>query len=418
MKSMKLLEVEKESIKKVHFYTSRRKWQNDFLSLDYDGFRFHPIFENNYDGEVNLLRTKLSFNYLRKNKYFIYIISSLRFIEKTFFTGFSLKSFRFYDGAISTSFIRNTKTNYLIYVENPSSIINYNYNVSTSILNCLFKKNFVYNSEKENFKGFVFFSHFSKETFYKYYNNLIPYDYKCLGVVYPFTFNNPLITEQRLIFRSKEEKINLLYISSLFSLKGGCEIIEAFLILAKKYNVYLSIVTETKTIPDKYYEIILKSNRINLLENKLNNSELQSLYSVSHILLHPTLMDSTAIVVMEALKSGMPVISTDTFAVNEYIIHGLNGFLIENPIKAFNSNFNLNRPIKFFGNKNIAHFIDEYKRTNIFHFMIKDILYYSELIIQDYQNFSLNAFRLATESEFEEEKTKSHWSNIIKNHLF
>lgn len=409
---------------KIYYSKIRRKWENDFLMLNYSDFDFLPKIKIDHDNVKILqkyIRLKLilkgSFLYpvfLNILKFASKVSSFLRYLELSIFTGLHLNSFSRFDGAVLRSFIRTSKINYLIYVENPASIINYDYKVNTSYLRCMFRNNFIKNIQKKNFKGFVFFSYFSKEIFYKYYEDLIEYEHKFKGVIYPFTLNNSYIVEPYSKSLLTKSEIKLLFISSLFSLKGGCEVLEAFKILEDCHSLSLTIVTNSKTIPERYLSIISESNNISLKENQLNNEELQKLYFDCHVLLHPTSMDSTAIVVMEALKSGLPVIASDIFAISEYIDHGTNGFLIENSIKFFDKDFKINESIDF---KNAAVTLDNYKSMNIDSYIVRDIVHYCNLVFKDYSYYSLNAYKSAMKSEFEEKYIFEKWEQIIKNEL-
>lgn len=403
-------------MKKIYFHKKRRKWQNDFLRIKYDNFEFFPKVLINYDNQnLNFNYIDKSLSYLKSISYIRKIYDAVKFLQMTFFVGIKLKDSKKMDGAILHTFIRNRKVNYGIYIENPSSIINYDYRVNTSILSILFKKRFVSMANKKTFKGFIFYSNYSKEVFYRYYSDLIPYEFKNLGIIYPFNFNNPLLDRSKFTPKTNLSSVRLLYVSSLFSLKGGCEILEAFKILSVNHDLFLTIVTDSNTIPNNYHSIIANSGKIKLIENKLKNSELQRLYFESHILLHPTIMDSSAIVVMEALKSGLPVVASNTFAIGEYITHGINGFLIENPIKFYNNDFYLNKPIEFFGNKNAASIFDRYKQSNLYQYIVNDIVNYCDLIISDYSYYSLNAYELSMKSMFEEKNIFQQWNDLIND---
>jgi glycosyltransferase involved in cell wall biosynthesis len=60
----------------------------------------------------------------------------------------------------------------------------------------------------------------------------------------------------------------------------------------------------------------------------LPHQSIQELMSTHDVLIFPTLDESLGWVAVEAALSGMPVISTDIYAIPELIIHGKTGFLI------------------------------------------------------------------------------------------
>lgn len=49
------------------------------------------------------------------------------------------------------------------------------------------------------------------------------------------------------------------------------------------------------------------------------------------ILIFPTVYESLGMVALEALSAGLGIITTDTFALREFVHHDKNGYLIENP---------------------------------------------------------------------------------------
>lgn len=53
------------------------------------------------------------------------------------------------------------------------------------------------------------------------------------------------------------------------------------------------------------------------------------LYHLTDIYLYPTRLDGIGLTIMEALASGLPVVTTDNPPMNEFVIQGVNGFLIK-----------------------------------------------------------------------------------------
>lgn len=413
--------------KKIYYPYPRRKWENDIINCEFQLFDLVPKAEISHD-EQRIPNDKTIKERLKKYngiKNLIKLKNYLKLKYDKYIPKFRVEKIGKYDGIITTQlFFKNSQYNkkpYICYVENSHSVLGYDYSkyvkqkyskkIKNELLKCI---------DDEYFRGFVFYSYRSKKGFYQYFNEVIDNNYKFLDVIYPYVKDNMLINKEVILGKSRsidKRTIELLYISSMFSLKGGCEIIEAFKKLDQKYNIKLNIVTRIDSIPRKYKDMINNSNNIILIENKLNNNELQQLFYKSHILLHPTFMDSTAIVVMEALKSGLPVIATDTFAIPEYIEHGKNGYLIENPIKYWDLNLKIQEPNEFFGSKNTASLIDSYKSNTLYNYFIDDICCYCEKIIADYENFSINAYNSSFNSEFSEKLIYDKWEKVINENL-
>ena len=411
----------------IYYPYPRRKWENDLVNNRFELFEINPKANINFDEEIdfnnNLIKRKLKkIKYVRK---LLKFRNYLREKSNSYIPKLKIKDAYNYDGIISTQSFFNinskNKKPYVCYIENSHSILGYDYSKYQNIkYTDKMKREIKECINDESFKGFIFYSYRSQNGFYKYYHDIIPDNYKFLDVIYPYVKDNKLVNEKSILTKVNniyKNPIELLYISSMFSLKGGCEIIEAFAKLRDKYDIKLNIVTNIDTIPLKYKSIINSSNDIIVYENKLNNDKLQQLYSKCHILLHPTFMDSTAIVIMEALKAGLPVITTDTFAIPEFINHGENGFLIENPIKFWDMDYKIQEPDSFFGSVKTAYLLDKYKSNTLYNYFIENIYEYTIEIINNYKKFALNAYNMSMKSQFSEKSIYNKWNDIICSNL-
>jgi glycosyltransferase involved in cell wall biosynthesis len=131
----------------------------------------------------------------------------------------------------------------------------------------------------------------------------------------------------------KEKTITLLYVASLFEDKGGLEVLKAFDILRKRYDVRL----------------IVKADVPNYLKEKFNFKEIQYypykseilprhkllkyFFAKSDIFVYPTYFDIFGLCLLDALAVGLPIVTTDVFAVLEIVEDGKNGFLIHSPLR-------------------------------------------------------------------------------------
>jgi glycosyltransferase involved in cell wall biosynthesis len=110
-----------------------------------------------------------------------------------------------------------------------------------------------------------------------------------------------------------------------FYMKGGHNLLKAFQILNKKYdNIQLRI---KGTIP-KHLRKNLKN--ITFTEENLPREEFYKKFLYEpDVYVQPTLVDTFAIAVIEAMSTGLPVVATNLFAMPEIIEDGKNGFLIK-----------------------------------------------------------------------------------------
>lgn len=124
---------------------------------------------------------------------------------------------------------------------------------------------------------------------------------------------------------------NFLFIAREFIPKGGSEAAKALQILRKTHKDSKLIIVGEK--PPK--EILALSGVH--YEGFLNKSvpqekkKLIEIFKKSVALVHPTLKDTNTLVINELAYYGCPAISSNRFAISEYIKEGETGYLLENP---------------------------------------------------------------------------------------
>jgi len=115
-----------------------------------------------------------------------------------------------------------------------------------------------------------------------------------------------------------------------FYVKGGLETINTFEKL-QKYFKNITLVIRC-AVPKELLKRVKNNSRIELIEHRLSDEELASLYSKSDILLCPShvymLMSW-----LESMSYGLPIIALDTYAAKDYIKQDINGFLIPPSLK-------------------------------------------------------------------------------------
>lgn len=158
--------------------------------------------------------------------------------------------------------------------------------------------------------------------------------------------------------RTSTETINFIFVSNQFIIKGGIELVNAFIKLSEELpQARLSIITN---LPDDYYSLVNSCNAIKYYEAFLNREEVNEIMRNSDVLVHPTYFDSFGMVIQEALGSGLAIISTDIFAIKEMVWHNRNGILLNPPISSWKG-FS---PGKLFGHENVVGEIMKTPRAN------------------------------------------------------
>lgn len=126
-----------------------------------------------------------------------------------------------------------------------------------------------------------------------------------------------------------KNKLSLLYISTMFELKGGPVVLESFKLLKSKIDAELHVIGE---IPSKKEYLVDGVNYHGFLRksDKEQLAKLTYLFQNASFLIHPTFTDTNPIVISELNYFGCPAISSNLFGIPELIIHNKTGFLLEN----------------------------------------------------------------------------------------
>lgn len=119
--------------------------------------------------------------------------------------------------------------------------------------------------------------------------------------------------------------VQLLFVGGDFARKGGATLLEAFhnLPAAIKARTHLHIVTKTQGLD------VRGDKNIHIYHGIKPNSEaLMRLFAQADVFVFPTLGDCLPLAVLEALASGLPVITTAIGAVPEAVTHGKTGWIV------------------------------------------------------------------------------------------
>jgi len=310
------------------------------------------------------------------------------------------------DGIQTFNRFAKTKVPYVIYLENPTALFHYEPNRIQSRLGIHRIKTLCQNPQ---LKAIVCMSQICKDTLDK----VIPFIPKEVKrtYIYPYVPANPNVSPGIIEQRCKSKLFKCLYISSDFELKGGKEIIEAIKELTKSgvHNVYLTIVTKRNSISRPTREEIENHlKNVTLLDFNQPYSVLQALYASSHVLLHPSLKDSFGMVVLEAIKSGLPVIATRVYAIPEMIHNGINGFLMDPSVWYFTPNGFPNMTIW----ENKRAFINRAADERVVQFLTRKI----NLLNQNRKlllTMALSSWKVATQGPFSRETIHKLWFNLF-----
>ena len=125
----------------------------------------------------------------------------------------------------------------------------------------------------------------------------------------------------------KSSSIKFLFVGRDYKRKGLMELLEAFQMLCRTCNdIELYIVSNI----NKKYEKKYINGHIHYYDAKFSQEEIiKKFFLTGDVLVMPTHVDTFGMVLLEALSSGMPVITTDQFASKEIVESGVNGLLVK-----------------------------------------------------------------------------------------
>jgi glycosyltransferase involved in cell wall biosynthesis len=116
-------------------------------------------------------------------------------------------------------------------------------------------------------------------------------------------------------------RVRLLFVGGDFRRKGGELLLSAFR-SALMQNCELDIVTREEVKIDGLQNVRIHRGL------PPNSPQLKDLFARAHICVFPTLADMLPLAVMEAMASGIPVVTTSVGAIAEQIEDGVTGFLV------------------------------------------------------------------------------------------
>lgn len=135
---------------------------------------------------------------------------------------------------------------------------------------------------------------------------------------------------------SQEDKI-ILCVGRIVPQKGIEYLIKAIPFILKRYPECKVILTgriKQKWMPSSYEELVENLIKKLGLENsiiftgEIPKEEMPAIYKLADVMALPTLHENYGLVNLEAMASGIPVVSTQLSVIKEYIVNGKNGLLV------------------------------------------------------------------------------------------
>ena len=130
---------------------------------------------------------------------------------------------------------------------------------------------------------------------------------------------------------SHVDKCRFLFVGTQFEIKGGDALVRSFTKLYQKNSsCSLDIVTH---LPERLGKQVDSCPGINVHDAVFTREEIHERFmKQADVFVLPTYGESIGMVVPEALSHGMAIITTDVYALGEFVKNGINGNLITPPI--------------------------------------------------------------------------------------
>ena len=175
------------------------------------------------------------------------------------------------------------------------------------------------------------------------------------------------------------KKVNLLFISHLYSFKGVIELINFCKTISSYIDFNLDIIGSEGDISFSKIKCLIDdldlNNNIKVHGPVFCNNEKTKFFKKSNLILYPTKRDFLPLFLIEAISYGIPIISNNIGSINDIVIHGYNGFLVndfskaENLFKRIISNKNIYNK---FSNNCLSHYNENFSNL-VFENAIKNI---------------------------------------------
>ena len=135
--------------------------------------------------------------------------------------------------------------------------------------------------------------------------------------------------------KKKHNGINIFFLGMSFLPKGGLDLVEAFKLLEKKYDINLFMLTN---LPEKY-NYLKKNKKIHFFD-AMPQKEIYKIYEKTDIFCLPSYVDSFGFAILEAKAFGIPVIAGNYLGMADTVKDNKNGLLVNFPPRLENYPFN------------------------------------------------------------------------------
>lgn len=248
-------------------------------------------------------------------------VPSIKYVQKKFLKGI--------DVIYSPGHLVLNRHPHVIEVDNAGCLGFYNYRTINNPLTRRVIRSFLLS---RYCKGIVCISEAAKRSMISTYGEMIAN--KC-KVVYPYVKINERV-------KKSADKTIFLCCNRKFYQKGTLAVLRAYRFMPEDFQKRSELWIISNTPPKIKDEFSSKNIRFFPAEyDKL--TLYRRFYSKADVFVQPTLQDSFGLVYFETMANSMAIISTDVFAIPEFVEDGRNGVLIRAPFYMFNRDCTLKK---------------------------------------------------------------------------
>lgn len=135
----------------------------------------------------------------------------------------------------------------------------------------------------------------------------------------------------RLTHRILHEHPQVLFLSNLIRSKGVMTLLDA-LALLKQYDIHCVIAGAPGDISKEQLQVEIQRRGIQHMVNYVGRADSEQklvLFEQSDMFVHPTEDDCFPLVLLEAMRSGLPCVTTSEGAISDIVINGDTGWVVE-----------------------------------------------------------------------------------------
>lgn len=369
--------------------------------------RYRSFFIDLFDKNINNFKFEYSldnkFEVPKKSKKILLKLFNLKMLDFLgLFTSYSSPIEKYKYLFSYNRFIKKPNTEYVIYIENPTALVNYS---TTKMNSFLGKRKSSRHLNNVLLTNLICMSKICKESFSSYYGN--EYNNK-ITQIYPL-INDIKESQTEFALSVDEENIRILFVGATFIGKGGLELVEVIKALISE-KISFTIVTKINEIPVETLEYLSNCEKVELNDFVLSKEELNSKYQQADIFVLPTKFESFGLVFLEALKNGCSLIGPKMYAIPEMIHDEVNGYLYNPSLNAWSDEGRLLE-------ENYDSIIKESKEKNYDSNLVEFLTEKIKILSKNTEKLSeqkKNSLKISQNEEFGEYYILKKWRELLR----